>query len=69
MNDKYDIILIEGNSDVILVKQGYCKKCADAKLKIIRVFEANCDDLEYLVKYRTRRLRNVPCDCRSDAND
>lgn len=69
MNDKYDIILTESNFDVILVKQGYCKKCAYEKLKMIRVFEANDDDVRYLAEQRTRRVRNVPCNCESDAND
>lgn len=59
---KFDIFLVGGNDDILLVRQGYCEKCMTKKINLIRRWEANDDDVRELVRYRVRKIRII-CEC------
>lgn len=59
----FDMALIASDEDVILIKNPYCKKCANMKLDILKIYSITNDDLKDIIKSGSIKKYNVKCEC------
>jgi hypothetical protein len=58
----YDMALVSGNEDIVIIHSGYCKVCIYNKIKILKLFNITLNDVHKLKKCGVKILK-IKCDC------
>ena len=65
---EFDMALIYGNDDVIMILKNYCEKCANDKLRIIKTFPIDKQNATDMIKNYGIRPCRIKCECTHNLN-
>ena len=63
---EFDMCLIKGSEDIVIILKNYCELCATAKLSIIKTFPIDKNDATNLIKNYGIRPCRIKCECEFD---
>lgn len=59
---EYNIALVQGDEDIVLILLPFCKFCATNKLNILKLYNAEPEDIMTLLKLKTK-VYKITCEC------
>jgi hypothetical protein len=60
---EFDMGLVYGNEDIVVILKNYCEKCAHDKLNIIKTFPIDKQNATDLIKKYGVRPCRIKCEC------